>query len=342
MAPPSLRIAFALVLLTATISLCYGLQYRIGPGQVFSYYLGFSAVFAVILAFATYSLLRLASAPVRLGAIHGWCGFALMSASFTLTLYFQSKLTTPVPWYVLSVAAALIGGCLHWRWSARASTRFFALVAIAFVALSIARTEIWQKGDMLTTIEFAGKEVLAGKQPYRPYPEVYLSLGKATGIRGPGSHRLRESIPGRPPAVLLSARHLACVSPGRCAWDRPQSRQPLVSRMPHPDLRKIPAYPPRSIHRPVAHFLSAAAIAVIPGHSARDPRTALLAAPAVDDAVHSTEDGTGRPRFASDWRWPRDNRRSFSQFRCLPGFPYSSSGPTSCGTDWRHWASISR
>ena len=178
LATPSLCIAFASVLMATAISLCYGLQYRIGAGQVFSYYLGFSAVFALILAFATYNLVRGNGAPIRLRAIHGWCGFIMMLALFTLTLYFNSKLLAPVPWYVVSAAAALLGGTLHRKWSATASTRFFALVAFAFVTLVIAKTELWQKGDMLTLIEAAGKEFLAGKQPYRPYPEVYLSLGR--------------------------------------------------------------------------------------------------------------------------------------------------------------------
>jgi hypothetical protein len=175
-APQPLRIAFAIVLLATTISLCYGLQYRIAAGQVFIYYLAFSAVFAIILAFLTYNLFRGTSAPLRLGEVHGWCGFILMLASFTLTLFFNSNLLAPVPWYLLSAAAALLGCYLHWRWSARASTRFFAFVALAFVALVIAKTESFQKGDMLATAEASGREFLAGKQPYRPYPDLYVHL----------------------------------------------------------------------------------------------------------------------------------------------------------------------
>jgi len=178
LAPQLLRMAFAVVLLAMTISLCYGLQFRIAKGQVFIYYLSFSAVFAVILAFLTYDLFRWDGAPVHLRNIHGWCGFVMMLASFTLTLYFNSQLLTPIPWYGVCVAAALLGGYLHWRWSATTSTRFFAFIVVAFAALVIAKMELWQKGDMLITIEAAGKEFLAGKQPYRPYPEVYLSLSR--------------------------------------------------------------------------------------------------------------------------------------------------------------------
>jgi len=184
LASPSLWIAFAMVLLATTISLCYGLQYRIGPGHVFSYYLGFSAVFAFILAFATYNLVRGNGAPIRLRQSHGWCGLILMLALFTLTLYFNSQLLAPVPWYVVSAAAALLGGGLHWKWSATASTRLFAVVAFAFVAMVIAETELWQKGDMLTLIEAASREFLAGKQPYREYPEVYVTLGRQNGLSG--------------------------------------------------------------------------------------------------------------------------------------------------------------
>src|SRR5512136_2357197 len=117
-----LRIALALALMAVTISLCYGFQYRISRGQVFSYYLAFSVVFGIILAFATYGLVRRESASPPLGAIHGWCGFLLSLLCFTLTLFFRSKLLAPLPWYVLSAAVALIGSYLHWRWSAKAST----------------------------------------------------------------------------------------------------------------------------------------------------------------------------------------------------------------------------
>ena len=89
LAPQSLRIAFGFVLMATIVSLCYGLQYKIGADQVFSYYLGFSAVFAVVLAFSTYSLFLRNTAPLRLREFHGWCGFILMLASFTLTLFFK-------------------------------------------------------------------------------------------------------------------------------------------------------------------------------------------------------------------------------------------------------------
>jgi hypothetical protein len=177
LAPKSLRIAFSVILMAIAMSLCYGFQYRINAGQAFSYYFSFSAIFIIILTFLTYNLFGSNETANRFGVFHGWCGLALMIASFTLTLFFNSKLLAPMPWYVLSAATALLALYVHSKWTARASTWFFGFVGLAFVALVIAKTDLWQRGDMLSVVEAAGKEFLAGKQPYRPYPEVYMFLG---------------------------------------------------------------------------------------------------------------------------------------------------------------------
>jgi hypothetical protein len=175
--PKALRIAFSVVLMAITISLCYGFQYRVNAGAAFSYYLSFSAIFIAILGFLSYNLFGSSKRADRLDVVHGSCGLALMIASFTLTLFFHSKLLAPIPWYVPAAATAMLALYVHWKWTARASTWLFAFVGLAFVALAISKTELWQRGDMLSVIEAAGKEFLAGRQPYRPYPGVYTALG---------------------------------------------------------------------------------------------------------------------------------------------------------------------
>ena len=176
------RIVYVLVLMAIIVSLCYGFQYRANVGQYFFYYVGFSAIFVILLAFATFELLRSNGVTTRLSALHGWCGLIAMIAPFTLTLFFQSEMLAPMPWYVLSAIVGLLSLFLQWKWGSRTTTRFFALAAMALVALLIAKTEVWEKGDMLLLVEAADREFLAGKQPYRPYPEIYQFIGSKQPI----------------------------------------------------------------------------------------------------------------------------------------------------------------
>jgi hypothetical protein len=165
-------------MMAIVLSVCYGFQYRIDAQEAFSYFLSFSGIFVLFLGFVTYNLFAGGQEALRLGTPNEWTGFLMMAASFTLTLFFQSKLLEPMPWYVLAAAAGLASLYVQFNWGAKGGTRFFAIAGLAFVAFVIFKTEIWQKGDMLLVIEAAGKELLAAEQPYRTYPEVYTYLAE--------------------------------------------------------------------------------------------------------------------------------------------------------------------
>ena len=208
--PRPLGNALGLFILATMIGACYGFQYTTFAQRNVGYYAGFSVAFALVLSVLTHSVLVTRVDAIRLSAVHGWLGFMLMTFSFTLTLFFQSKFVAPIAWYALAAATGTLGFLAHRTWGARGSTLLFALAGLALVIVLVARTGVWEQGDMLLVVEAASRELLAGKQPYRAYPEIYHFVAEMEGVKAADTVAYAEKYSNsRIPLVYLPGTWLA-------------------------------------------------------------------------------------------------------------------------------------
>jgi uncharacterized membrane protein len=168
--------ALFLFLIIISITIAYGFQWLTQAGLFPSILLWsqlWSGIFLLLVVVVGWWALSRKGDTAELDRKHAWLGVGLMSASFMLTLYLKSDVIAPVPWSiaaVLSVSVALVSFRL---WGVRGAISAFQILGIALIVMIIWYNPWPSNGDMLITVEAAARELLAGKQPYRAYPEIY-------------------------------------------------------------------------------------------------------------------------------------------------------------------------
>jgi len=169
-----LLISLSLFALISIMSVGQGFQYLF-LGELPAYFAYLSLVFFLALALLSYAVLRVVTAPPAEYHVSTWLGLALMGASFLGNLYFKSRYLMGLPWWLAAAATLAAALAATWRWGARGGIVVFWLAGA--MLLAVLHFTMPPGGDMLMTIQAAGKEFLAGRQPYRPYPEIYPPEG---------------------------------------------------------------------------------------------------------------------------------------------------------------------
>jgi hypothetical protein len=161
----------SLYLLVVIIAIAYGLQYRSSGSAANLYFLVFTGCFVIALSllawcvFACWPRMRQPTGQVDL------LGFVMTAFSLVMTLYFRSGFLGGTGWPLVAAVTTGSAWYCYRTWGARGATAAFLVASL--VGYVIVDAQSRSVPDMLPTIEAAAKELLAGSQPYRAYPEIY-------------------------------------------------------------------------------------------------------------------------------------------------------------------------
>jgi hypothetical protein len=170
--PSALWPAIALFGLVSVISCVYGFQYLVPSAGLTSYFAVASVPFAVLLAALTWKALGRHPEVVCPVSIQATLGFVLMSASVASTIYFWSSVLRPVPWGPVAAGTVIVAWLCHKQWGARGSTYAYTCVMFLFFSLLIWRVPHAEGANMLEIIEAGSRELIAGRNPFRPFPSI--------------------------------------------------------------------------------------------------------------------------------------------------------------------------
>lgn len=152
-------------LLSLLIGLTYGFQY-LASDALGLYFAIVSLPFVLILLVLTWNVGGRWDTGSEYPAPPSWLGFALMSVSFTTTLFLFSRALQPVGWMPAVLGTVGVAWLCQWRWGARASTLAFVLAAFATYVLLVLRIPHSEGANMLRFVDAAARVFLSGRQPY--------------------------------------------------------------------------------------------------------------------------------------------------------------------------------
>jgi hypothetical protein len=166
--------AFSIFSLISIMSVGQGLQHRFSD-DLPHYYAYVSLAFFFVLLLLTYATARiLVDRPCEFRS-SGLLGLAMMSVAFIINLYLKSYALHGIPWWLAGFVTIAVAIAAYRRWRSRGAVSVFLVSGSLFLLLLYFTMP--PGGDMLLTVEAAGREFIAGKQPYRAYPEIYPEHG---------------------------------------------------------------------------------------------------------------------------------------------------------------------
>lgn len=164
--------AIGLTALVWLMSLTYGFQYLVAEEKRLLYFRLMTIPFAAIVLGLTWHVFAKQKDEDMAAAIPWWLGLAVMSISFALTCYFYSSQLKPLPWVLPVITLPLAASVCYHQWGYRGANRAFLAGAVALFVYMTLRIPHASGGDMLQIIEFASRDMLAGKDPFRSYLTV--------------------------------------------------------------------------------------------------------------------------------------------------------------------------